>query len=256
MYRERASSIPGAVVWTRTSDGVPGSGPSRRVHGPDVDRRPPRRRRPRHRQLHVAAAAPVQRARRAAPSRRARPGGARRPGPRAARRAGAARRALAAAEVASWRSSSRRARGAGPGARGARRHARPRARRPPIRSSPTSSAGPGRANAWRRSPPPSGCPPASCSAGRSTRSATARSCWPASCASATPWSWPGAGVPLAAVAAQCGYADQAHLADDVRALTGTTLGGLGLGARRSGPAAGEGRGEQVDALPSGSSTVA
>ena len=39
-----------------------------------------------------------------------------------------------------------------------------------------------------------------------------------------------AGMPLAAVAASCGYADQAHLADDVRALTGTTLSGLGLGA--------------------------
>jgi AraC-like DNA-binding protein len=39
------------------------------------------------------------------------------------------------------------------------------------------------------------------------------------------------GVPLAAVAAQCGYADQAHLANDVRSLAGTTLGQLGLGAR-------------------------
>ena len=39
------------------------------------------------------------------------------------------------------------------------------------------------------------------------------------------------GAALAAVAAHCGYADQAHLADDVRALAGTTLGQLGLGAR-------------------------
>ena len=61
------------------------------------------------------------------------------------------------------------------------------------------------------------------------------------------------GVALAAVAAQCGYADQAHLADDVRALAGTTLGGLGLGARPQpeGSAA-----NRSTLLPSGSSTVA
>jgi AraC-like DNA-binding protein len=37
------------------------------------------------------------------------------------------------------------------------------------------------------------------------------------------------GTGLAAVAAHHGYADQAHLARDVRDLAGTTLGGLGLG---------------------------
>jgi len=37
------------------------------------------------------------------------------------------------------------------------------------------------------------------------------------------------GTGLAAVAAVHGYADQAHLARDVRDLAGTTLGGLGLG---------------------------
>lgn len=37
------------------------------------------------------------------------------------------------------------------------------------------------------------------------------------------------GTGLAAVAAHQGYADQAHLARDVRDLAGTTLGGLGLG---------------------------
>ncbi len=37
------------------------------------------------------------------------------------------------------------------------------------------------------------------------------------------------GTGLAAVAARHGYADQAHLARDVRDLAGTTLGGLGLG---------------------------
>ena len=61
------------------------------------------------------------------------------------------------------------------------------------------------------------------------------------------------GVALAAVAAQCGYADQAHLADDVRALTGTTLGGLGLGAR---PQVDGSAANRSTLLPSGSSTVA
>ncbi len=37
-----------------------------------------------------------------------------------------------------------------------------------------------------------------------------------------------AGEPLALVAAQCGFSDQPHLADDVRSLTGTTLTGLGI----------------------------
>lgn len=37
------------------------------------------------------------------------------------------------------------------------------------------------------------------------------------------------GEALASVAATHGYADQAHLARDVRDLAGTTLGGLGLG---------------------------
>ena len=37
------------------------------------------------------------------------------------------------------------------------------------------------------------------------------------------------GTALATVAARHGYADQAHLARDVRDLAGTTLGGLGLG---------------------------
>lgn len=60
-----------------------------------------------------------------------------------------------------------------------------------------------------------------------------------------------AGVPLAAVAAECGYADQAHLADDVRALAGTTLSGLGLGARQVADGA-----NRSTPLPSGSRTVA
>jgi AraC-like DNA-binding protein len=65
------------------------------------------------------------------------------------------------------------------------------------------------------------------------------------------------GTSLAAVAATCGYADQAHLADDVRALTGTTLGGLGLGRRAqgSGAVADSGANRSI-ALPSGSRTVA
>lgn len=68
------------------------------------------------------------------------------------------------------------------------------------------------------------------------------------------------GIALAAVAARCGYADQAHLADDVRALTGTTLGGLGLGGRpraRAQPSAGAARdANRSIVLPSGSRTVA
>jgi AraC-like DNA-binding protein len=65
-----------------------------------------------------------------------------------------------------------------------------------------------------------------------------------------------AGTSLATVAAVCGYADQAHLADDVRALAGTTLGGLGLGGRaQEGAGAGSGANRST-ALASGSSTVA
>jgi AraC-like DNA-binding protein len=60
-----------------------------------------------------------------------------------------------------------------------------------------------------------------------------------------------AGVPLAAVAAECGYADQAHLADDVRALAGTTLSELGLGSRQVANGA-----NRSTPLPSGSRTVA
>jgi AraC-like DNA-binding protein len=64
------------------------------------------------------------------------------------------------------------------------------------------------------------------------------------------------GTPLATVAAVCGYADQAHLADDVRALAGTTLGGLGLGGRaQEVGGAGSGANRSI-VLPSGSSTVA
>jgi AraC-like DNA-binding protein len=65
------------------------------------------------------------------------------------------------------------------------------------------------------------------------------------------------GVPLAAVAAQGGYADQAHLANDVRSLAGTTLGQLGLGARAqpAGAAAGSAANRSTG-LPSGSRTVA
>jgi AraC-like DNA-binding protein len=61
------------------------------------------------------------------------------------------------------------------------------------------------------------------------------------------------GVSLAAVAARCGYADQAHLADDVRALAGTSLGRLGLGARPQPEASAANRSTE---LPSGSRTVA
>jgi AraC-like DNA-binding protein len=68
------------------------------------------------------------------------------------------------------------------------------------------------------------------------------------------------GLALAAVAARCGYADQAHLADDVRALTGTTLGGLGLGRRpdasdQPAPGASSGANRSTE-LPSGSSSAA
>jgi AraC-like DNA-binding protein len=59
------------------------------------------------------------------------------------------------------------------------------------------------------------------------------------------------GAPLAAVAADCGYADQAHLADDVRALAGATLSELGLGARQVASGA-----NRSTPLPSGSRTVA
>jgi AraC-like DNA-binding protein len=60
------------------------------------------------------------------------------------------------------------------------------------------------------------------------------------------------GMSLAVVAASCGYADQAHLADDVRELAGTTLGHLGLGTR---PQAGSAANRSTE-LPSGSRTLA
>ncbi len=63
------------------------------------------------------------------------------------------------------------------------------------------------------------------------------------------------GQPLAAVAASCGYADQAHLADDVRSLTGTTLSGLGLGLLGARQLAGSVANRSIT-LPSGSSTDA
>ena len=65
------------------------------------------------------------------------------------------------------------------------------------------------------------------------------------------------GVPLAAVAAECGYTDQAHFANDVRSLAGTTLGELGLGARSQSVGAVAGRAaKRSTELPSGSRTVA
>ena len=63
------------------------------------------------------------------------------------------------------------------------------------------------------------------------------------------------GLPLADVAAHCGYADQAHLADDVRELTGTTLGALGLARRGRAQPAGSAANRSM-LLPSGSSTDA
>jgi AraC-like DNA-binding protein len=64
------------------------------------------------------------------------------------------------------------------------------------------------------------------------------------------------GTSLATVAATCGYADQAHLADDVRALTGTTLGGLGIGGRAQEVAESGSGANRSTGLPSGSRTVA
>jgi AraC-like DNA-binding protein len=65
------------------------------------------------------------------------------------------------------------------------------------------------------------------------------------------------GVPLAAVAAQCGYADRAHLANDVQSLAGATLGQLDLGGRPQSAGAAPGRAaNRSTGLPSGSRTVA
>jgi AraC-like DNA-binding protein len=64
------------------------------------------------------------------------------------------------------------------------------------------------------------------------------------------------GTSLAEVAARCGYADQAHLADDVSAFTGTTLTGLGLARRQPPDAPASRAANRSTELPSGSSTVA
>lgn len=62
------------------------------------------------------------------------------------------------------------------------------------------------------------------------------------------------GVPFAATAHRTGYADQAHLSREVRALAGVPLGEL-VGRRPAGPQSGSGANRSTD-TPSGSCTTA
>ena len=149
MYREWPSSIAGAIAWTAESDGTAGPRAPRRVHGPAVDRRPPRGRRARpQRFLSSRRPAPGRR-----PALRPRPRavGPRRPGARRARRAGPARRAVAAGRGGAARGAGRRGAERGRRAGGDRGRPRPGPGRRSTRRSPRSCAGPAAASGWPRS---------------------------------------------------------------------------------------------------------
>ena len=176
---------------------------------------------------------------------------------RRARRAGPARRAVGASRGAASRGAGRggaeRGRRVGDG----RGPPRPGPGSWSTRRSPTSFAAPAVAIGSQRSRRRSGCRHASCSAGPSTPFGYGPKLLARILRLGDALALARRGVPLAAVAAQCGYADQAHLANDVRSLAGTTLGQLGLGARPqpSGAAAGRAANRSTG-LPSGSRTVA
>ncbi len=65
-----------------------------------------------------------------------------------------------------------------------------------------------------------------------------------------------AGRPYAEVAAETGYADQAHLAREVKALAGVPLGALLGGAQAAGGQSAGRAAKRSTALPSGSWTMA
>ena len=191
-YRERASSIAGAVAWTRTADGMPGRvlpdgcmdlmwiGDHLVVAGPDTTSFTSC-------QPAGTVLAGLRFASGVAPAVLGVPAHA------LPRRAGAPRRRVGRGRGPPPGGDRRGRTGAVPGARGHRPHARPCSRRRRSADRRRGPRAPGPGSASRRSPARSVCPTASCSAARSMRSATGPSCWRGSCASATPSSWPAGG---------------------------------------------------------------
>ncbi len=139
-----------------------------------------------------------------------------------------------------------------------RRVGRPRGRAdvPRARGRPGSGAAPS-----PRSRPGRASGSGSCAAAARRSSATGPRRSPASCASSARWRWPVRARRSPQVAVEAGYADQPHLAREVRALTGVPLGATSWAGQGVLPSSAEGAAAPAAAkrstpLPSGSWTTA